>query len=246
MKRDIFGSEELQAAEDYRRQRQAAEAQRRGSPTAAYLRYLEWFENNDELANRLAVRAGASEAEAPAVVERIKKTLAALPETSDLDDLASILILSYQINRIQYWLGLAEETIRSGVVFGIAPQFIVDAHQRPVPDTDVSIIEVTRPFLTLCDLVSQLLAHTIESSFEGGRKLQDRHKLRCATGFRQASIKSMVASSMAKCPAVIRHRRGAPHFPGGHSSRCRTVSAKGAPEFNRDICTRSRIRPPRA
>jgi hypothetical protein len=48
-----------------------------------------------------------------------------------------------------------------GVVFGVAPEFGLLASQREVMETNVSIIEVSLPFIVFCNGVSKAFARTL-------------------------------------------------------------------------------------
>jgi hypothetical protein len=60
--------------------------------------------------------------------------------------------------------------VRNGVVYDIAPEFGLLASQREVMQTDVSIIDVSPPFIIFCNCVGKLFARSLLR--EGGPPIQ--------------------------------------------------------------------------
>jgi hypothetical protein len=157
MKMDLRDSEvdDRDAAEDYRRQRQEAAARKRGrEPVGQYV-------YDREVVLEAARRAGATGQEIEAVADLYLKMLSELPGGSDFDDPSAIIMLGALIRRIEAVCSKVKLPTRRGVVFGNAVESGLIASQRAVLQTDVSIIEVTLPFLIFCHLVSKALAHTV-------------------------------------------------------------------------------------
>jgi hypothetical protein len=147
--------DEQEAAEEYRRQRQNAAARKHGVKPVGREAY------DRELVLEVARRAGATGHEIEAVADFYLKILSEQPQGSDFDSPDAILILSGLIHRVEMANAQLKLPTRGGVVFGNAPGTGLIASQMPVLQTELSIIEVTLPFLIFCNLVSKALAHTI-------------------------------------------------------------------------------------
>src|SRR5262245_55028769 len=113
--------EERQAAEQYRKDRQAADAKRNGfsypDPEAVY----EWTEANRERILRIAIANGVSDENAPAFIELYKETVRGTPSGSPLDDVHARTILKRIIDRVEGACKALKVQVRGGVVFGVAP-----------------------------------------------------------------------------------------------------------------------------
>ncbi|MDA9392446.1 hypothetical protein WN73_18010 [Bradyrhizobium sp. CCBAU 45394] len=153
--------EEREAAEQYRQDRQAADAQKSGfsypNPTDVY----QWMDKNREKVLGIAIANGVSEEKAPALIELYKTTIKRTPVGSPLDDLHARTILKGIIDRVEEVCKALRVQIRSGVVFGIAPEMGVVATQTSVMMTDVSILSFSLHFVTFCNLISKVLARTL-------------------------------------------------------------------------------------
>ncbi|UPJ41794.1 hypothetical protein IVB40_31685 [Bradyrhizobium sp. 40] len=105
-----------------------------------------------------ALRMGGK---APALIELYKTTIKRTPVGSPLDDLHARTILKGIIDRVEEVCKALKVQIRSGVVFGIAPEMGVVATQTSVMMTDVSILSFSLHFVTFCNLISKVLARTL-------------------------------------------------------------------------------------
>lgn len=153
--------EAREAAEDYRRQRQAADARRHGMPEVDRAAELDFIDSNNPLLLDIAKRSGVSKEDAPEFVKGLRASLAALPPRSTFDDLGGLFILSGLAEKVERACSQLDVPMYHGVVWGVSKLRGLVASQMPVLRTDVSIIEVTFPFITFCDLVSKLTAHTL-------------------------------------------------------------------------------------
>src|SRR5882672_8439144 len=92
---------ERQAAEDYRRQLQEAEARRQGDGTARRDTTLQWIQDNRSKLLEIAKRSGFANQNLEAAAGKYVNTLLELPPGSDFDDPGAILILRRIIERIE-------------------------------------------------------------------------------------------------------------------------------------------------
>jgi hypothetical protein len=152
---------ERQAAEDYRRQRQEAEARRQGDGTARRDATLQWIRNNRSKVLEIARRSGAADQDLDAVADEYVNRLLELPPGSDFDDPGATRILRDIIERIEAACSRVEMPMGGGVVFGNYAGTGLVARQLRVFQTEVSIIEATLPFIIFCDLVSKAIVHAL-------------------------------------------------------------------------------------
>ncbi|MEH2481923.1 hypothetical protein V1282_005280 [Nitrobacteraceae bacterium AZCC 2146] len=152
--------EALDAAEGYRRQRQAADARKSGAVATTREEYLKWMRDNRATIIEIAKRAGADDGDAEKTADRFLELLENQSDKSEFDDLGAIFLLNSIVDRVETACRKLEVPVRNGVVFGVSRLAGVVASQMPVLKTDTSIIEVTLPFITFCDLISKVLAHT--------------------------------------------------------------------------------------
>jgi hypothetical protein len=152
---------ERQAAEDYRRQLQEAEARRQGDGTPRRDATLQWTRENRSKLLEIARRSGAADKDIETVADEYVKTLLESPPGSDLDDPGATRILRRIIERIEAACSKVEIPKGGGVVYGTSVGTGVVARQLRVFQTEVSIIEATLPFIIFCDLVSKALVHAL-------------------------------------------------------------------------------------
>ncbi|MEH2558567.1 hypothetical protein V1286_006096 [Bradyrhizobium algeriense] len=148
--------DDREAAEDYRRQRQNANARKHGDEP---VHHQDAYDRQVLL--EAARRAGANEQEIDAVADHYLRILSAMPQGSAFDYPGAIQILGNLIHRVEAACDNLKIPIRGGVVFGNTAGAGPIASQMAVMQTDMSIIEVTLPFLVFCNLVSKALAHTV-------------------------------------------------------------------------------------
>ena len=148
------------AAEDYRQQRQHADAQRNGfAYTSAG--FDDWLAKNEQRLRDVAKANGAIDIDVEATVEAYKAYLASASPGSKLDGKNARAILDPILRDIEDLCREQKIPVRNGVVYGVAPEFELLARQREVMATDVSIIDVSMPFLVFCNCVSKALARTL-------------------------------------------------------------------------------------
>ncbi|HEY8594563.1 MAG TPA: hypothetical protein VIL84_04900 [Devosiaceae bacterium] len=148
----------LEAAEDYRRQRQSADARRSGFESLGKEGYFEWASMNGERLLEIAQKNGISSQDAQRSVDEYLGLLRESPVAGEFDDPNAYFLLSQIVRDIEDACGSKNIPTRDGVVFGVSPKMGVQAQQMPVLETEASIISVTIPFLPFCNEVSKLVA----------------------------------------------------------------------------------------
>jgi hypothetical protein len=137
-------------------------------------------------------RAGTPEEDVLRLAREFRETIASLPVKSSFDYLGAIFILTRLITTVEKACERLRAPMRTGVVFGVSQLAGVIASQMPVLKTDASIIEVTLPFITFCDLISKLMAHTLplKVSAQGMARLNmDRSAILARIASQQRSCK---------------------------------------------------------
>src|SRR6185437_9461288 len=119
------------AAEDYRRQRQSADAQRNGFEYTTET-FDNWLAKNDELLRTIVKANGIAEAEAEQTISAYKSHTAAAPPGSKFDDRNARAILGSILQDIEKLCREQKIPVRNGVVYGVAPEFGLLASQREV------------------------------------------------------------------------------------------------------------------
>src|SRR5580704_13212377 len=110
------------AAEDYRHQRQSAVARKTGFTPRTLREQLQWMEDNQDLVLSIVRGSGAAEGNEASVLEQYKQALLNTSQGSDLDDINARQILERIIREIEEACRRHQIPIRSGVVYGIAPE----------------------------------------------------------------------------------------------------------------------------
>jgi hypothetical protein len=154
-------SDDKDAAEDYRRQRQAAVARKSGFIPKTLDEQLKWMEENVALVSAIARGSAGAEGDAQAILEEYKKALLNTSEGSSYDDVNGRQIIERVIREIEQACHEHRIPIRSGVVYGISPKMGLLIAQSHVMQTGSSIIDVTIPFLTFCNLITKALAQSL-------------------------------------------------------------------------------------
>ncbi|MBB3562065.1 hypothetical protein FHX06_003396 [Rhizobium sp. BK512] len=156
-------------AEDYRRQRQEADAKRRDFLPVGKQAYSEWLATNKPRLREIAQQNGSKSHEIDEVVDAFLDAIHGHEGASEFDDIGARFIVTAIVREIE---DLCRETgvpIRDGVVVGASRTIGLDAMQRRVLGTDVSIIDLTTPFVSFCNQVSKGMARTlIHSPAENG------------------------------------------------------------------------------
>jgi hypothetical protein len=153
--------EERSAAEQYRHERQRADANKHGFSALTPSELYRWMDDHPDFMRSIAVANGVREKDAPAFIEQYRTILEATPPGSALDDLNARMILKRVLDEIEQVCKTLNIPIRSGVVFGVAPEPGLIASQRPVMQTGASILSFSLPFVIFCNLISKALARTI-------------------------------------------------------------------------------------
>jgi hypothetical protein len=149
------------AAENYRQQRQSAIAAKTGFKPKTVLEQLQRIEDNRDLVFAIARGSGAEEGREEDVINEYKQALLNTSEGSPLDDIHARQILERIIGEIEEACLGHRIPIRSGVVYGVAPELGLRISQSTVLETQASIIDVSIPFITFCNLVTKTLARSL-------------------------------------------------------------------------------------
>ena len=129
--------------------------------------YIQWFDDHPEELLAIALQSGFKAEEASAARQRLREMLVRLPEKSKFDDLGVVMIMTRIVDDIELACRDLDITIPGGVVFGTSRLVGLVASQLRVMSTDVSIIEITIPFIIFCNLISKVLAHTLPHELSG-------------------------------------------------------------------------------
>jgi len=160
--------EEIEIAENYRRQIQESEARKRQWVENDHTNFLKWIAENTQILIRMAIESGTAATER-AAAEAVAAYQAEILKVSDLspyDDFNAYLIMRRLIGEIERACARLEVSTPGGVVFGIAPMLGLQAHQSSVLATNASIIGISPAFLPFCDLLSSLLALSLTIDLE--------------------------------------------------------------------------------
>lgn len=147
------------AAEDYRRQRQAAEHGRDGFAEEVRAAFEQSKRNGlERMIGMARIYAGASQARARADAVMADVSTQGL---SPIDEPYGHRIISGLAERVRRVCESGGIPVREGVVIGVSPTAGLHAYQREVMATDVSIIDFAMPFVIFCNQFSILLARTL-------------------------------------------------------------------------------------
>lgn len=160
-----MADDDKSAAEDYRHQRQAAIARKTGLIPKTLQEQLQWMEDNEDLVRSIA-RGGVGDE--TSIIEEYKQALLNTSPGSSYDDINARQILERVLTEIEDACSQHQIPVRSGVVFGVAPEFGLRISQSQVLGTQASIIDVTIPFLVFCNLITKTLALSLPQSPAGG------------------------------------------------------------------------------
>jgi hypothetical protein len=116
---------------------------------------------NEQRLRDLIKANGTADIDVEETIEAYKAYLASASPGSKLDDRNARAILDPILRDIEDLCREQKIPIRNGVVYGVAPVFELLARQREVMETDVSIIDVSMPFLVFCNCASKALARTL-------------------------------------------------------------------------------------
>jgi hypothetical protein len=153
--------EERNAAEQYRQDRQQVDADKYGFSAQTRQELYSWMDKNPEIVRGIVTANGVRNEDAPAFVEQYKATLEGTEQGSPLDDLNARMILARAVDGIEQVCKALNIPVRSGVVFGVAPEPGLIASQMPVMQTGTSILSFSLAFVIFCNLISKALARTV-------------------------------------------------------------------------------------
>lgn len=153
--------EPKEIAEDYRRQRQAADARKSGFIPNGKKHFIEWMNENDSKLIAMVKANGFDDRQARDLVDEYHEIMKATPEGSDYDNPSFQTILTALFSDIEKVCRSGNVPMGDGIVFGASPKLGLDAYQMPVLTTKASIIAVSAPLIMFCNGVSKLFAETL-------------------------------------------------------------------------------------
>jgi hypothetical protein len=146
------------AAEEYRIDRQSAEARNNGFGGMPSEAFLAWATENRPHLEAIARANGAEEADAPTAVDEYLKILQGTTQGGPFDDLNVSFILEGVVHRVEAVCLRGGVPVREGVAYGVQPKMGLEASQLAVMGTSASIITVSQGFPPFCNLISKAVA----------------------------------------------------------------------------------------
>jgi hypothetical protein len=159
--RSSLNTDDKQAAEDYRRQRQAASAKITGYKPISLAEQMKWTEENREVLLKLIRGAGPPRQDEEDILETYKQSLLGTSHGSQFDDVSARRIIELVIGQIEEVCLEQGIPTHAGVVYGSDAMLGLVIGQRAVLETEASIIEVSIHFLSFINRIARLLARTI-------------------------------------------------------------------------------------
>jgi hypothetical protein len=163
-----------EAAEEFRRQIQKSDAEHGGFEGMGADAFMAWAEAQRPLLEQLVRDNGMPRGSEGEVVEEYLARLRALPSGSDFDALNVTAILARRIERIEAACSAGGIPIREGVVYGVSPQFGLEASQTSGFDLNASVIAVSQHFPAFCNFVSKAVALSLPPVAGGFSLAPDR------------------------------------------------------------------------
>jgi hypothetical protein len=131
---------------------------------------LKWMDENAELVLSIIRGSGVAQDDEQGMLEKYKQALLNTSPGSPFDEINGRQIVERVVQEIEQACRENRIPIRSGVVYGISPELGLLISQTHVMQTQTSIIDVTVPFITFCNLISKALAQSLpQSMLENGR-----------------------------------------------------------------------------
>jgi hypothetical protein len=183
-----MSNDDSDAAEDYRRQRQAAAAKITGYKPMSLGELLSWADDDKETILKMARGAGPAKDDDEKVFEAYKQSLLSTAPGSPFDDVTARAIVEPIIGEIE---GVCDQhgfATHAGVVYGTDPMSGLNIGQRAVMATDASIIEVSSHFLSFANTLAKLMSRTIPYRQIDGDTV---HILRTTEGVRDVLMRDV-------------------------------------------------------
>ena len=161
----------LEAAEDYKRQRQAAADRETRFGAEVRARFEKYRQDDGGRPLAIARQYASSDQEAQALVDRLwaEVTPAGL---SPLDAPFGHRIISGLAKQVEAVCADGEIPLREGVTIGVSPVAGLDASQNGVMGIGASIIDFSMPFVMFCNQMGVLLTRTLSYvEVEGGYRI---------------------------------------------------------------------------
>lgn len=155
-----MNADDKHAAEDYRRQRQAASAKITGFKPMSVAEQLKWTQENREVLLKLIRGAGPPRSDEAGILEAYTQAIRRTSEGSQFDDVNARQIIERVIGQIEEVCLEQGIPTHAGVVYGSDAKLGLGIGQRAVLQTEASIIEVSIHFLSFSNVIAKLLART--------------------------------------------------------------------------------------
>jgi hypothetical protein len=156
-----LNTDDKQAAEGYRRQRQAASASITGYKPLTFEEQIKWTEENKEILLKLIRGAGPPRQDEQHVLETYRQAIRDTSPGSQFDDINGRAIIERVISQVEEVCLEHGVPTHAGVVYGTDAMLGLGIGQRAVLETEASIIEVSVHFLAFSNGIARLLARTI-------------------------------------------------------------------------------------
>lgn len=150
-----------EAAEDYRRQRQAASARIIGYKARTPAEQLEWIDENKETLLKFIRGTEPPRPDDEDHLEAYKQAIKDASAGTEFDDVNLRATLDRLIQEIEDACVEHGVSIHAGVAYGSDGALGLGIGQRPVLDTEASIIDVSVHFLSFINQISRLLGRTV-------------------------------------------------------------------------------------
>lgn len=161
MSSDDIPADAKQIAEDYRRQRQAAEARKAGLDSLGKDHFIQWLRENDMRLLSIVTANGFSERQARETVDEYRALIEATEPGSEYDNPSLQIVLTSLLSEIERVCSADGVPVGDGVVLGAIHKLGIDAYQLPVLTTRASIIAVSAPLIMFCNGISKILTETL-------------------------------------------------------------------------------------
>jgi hypothetical protein len=153
--------DDKEVAEDYRRQRQAASSRITGYKARTPAEQLEWIDENKETLLKLIRGTEPPRPDDEDHLEAYKEAIEGASAGSEFDDVNLRATLDRLIREIEDACLEHGISIHAGVAYGSDTALGLGIGQRPVLETEASIIDVSIHFLSFINQISRLLGRTV-------------------------------------------------------------------------------------
>ncbi|EHR03025.1 hypothetical protein Bra471DRAFT_03791 [Bradyrhizobium sp. WSM471] len=143
---------------------------------------IKWMDENKDTLLRLIRGAGPHREDEEHILETYRQTLMATSAGSEFDDVNVRMTIERVIREIEEVCVEHGLPTHAGVVYGSDAMLGLGIGQRPVLETEASIVEVSVHFLSFCNGIARLLARTIPYCQDDGNVVQVRRDIAALRG----------------------------------------------------------------